>query len=283
MKYVSTAIPDALSVKGIFTVITPALSRVKRGVGESHAFPEIFFVAEGAHKLIVDGVEMTAKSGQMIIYAPGSYHLSAEPSDSVANIISFDVESTALPLIYNRVLTLTEAQANEFKSIFTVAEDCFERRAPEDTVLGMVRRKGVDDYTLQRIRLRLESLLTDLVESARDETKPASRKDAKWDAEYTKIVDFMRKNLARPLTLEEIAAECSMSISKLKLLFREKHGGGPIACFIELKIEKAKRLLEAGEMNITEISCALGFSSVHYFSRQFKKVTGMPPTEFTKK
>jgi AraC-like DNA-binding protein len=147
----------------------------------------------------------------------------------------------------------------------------------------MVLRQGVDDYTLQRIRLRLETLLTDLVESARLDGVPPTRKDAKWDAEYLKIIDFMRKNLARPLTLEEIAAECSMSVSKLKLLFREKHGGGPITCLIELKIEEAKRLIEEGKMNITEIASALGFSSVHYFSRQFKKTTGMSPTDFAKK
>ena len=283
MKYVSTAIPDALSVKGIFTVVSPILSSVKRGVGESHAFPEIFFVARGRHTVEVDGLELTVEGSQMVIYAPGSYHRSVSPSDSEAEIISFDVESTALPLIYNRVITLTEAQAEEFKSIFAIAKDCFESRAPEDTVRGMVLRQGVDDYTLQRIRLRLETLLTDLVESARLDGIPPTRKDAKWDAEYLKIIDFMRKNLARPLTLEEIAAECSMSVSKLKLLFREKHGGGPITCLIELKVEEAKRLIEEGKMNITEIASALGFSSVHYFSRQFKKTTGMSPTDFAKK
>lgn len=283
MKYVSTSIPNALSVKGIFTVVSPILSRARRGIGESHAFPEIFFVANGAHKLSIDGVEITVGSGQMVIYAPGAYHLSVAPSDSEAEIISFDVESTALPLIYNRILTLTEAQAAEFRSIFKIAKDCFESRSPEENVLGMVLKKGVDDYTLQRIRLRLESLLTDLVESARDKEAVPTRKEAKWDAEYHGVIDFMCKNLSRPLTLEDIAEKCSMSVSKLKLLFREKRGIGPISCLIELKIEEAKRLIEEGRMNITEISCALGFSSVHYFSRQFKKSTGMSPTEFSKK
>jgi AraC-like DNA-binding protein len=74
-----------------------------------------------------------------------------------------------------------------------------------------------------------------------------------------------------------------MSVSKLKMLFREKHGGGAIAYFIELKIDEAKRLIRKGNMNFSEIASSLGFNSLHYFSRQFKKVTGMPPTEFTKK
>ena len=65
MKYVSTAIPDALSVKGIFTVVSPILSSVKRGVGESHAFPEIFFVARGRHTVEVDGFEFCERLDEM--------------------------------------------------------------------------------------------------------------------------------------------------------------------------------------------------------------------------
>ena len=47
MKYVSTSIPAELSVKGIFTVLAPDLSRLDIGRGEAHAFPEIFFLDRG--------------------------------------------------------------------------------------------------------------------------------------------------------------------------------------------------------------------------------------------
>ena len=57
MKYVSTSIPAELSVKGIFTVLAPDLSRSDIGRGEAHAFPEIFFLDRGEHTLLVDGKE----------------------------------------------------------------------------------------------------------------------------------------------------------------------------------------------------------------------------------
>ncbi len=47
-----------------------------------------------------------------------------------------------------------------------------------------------------------------------------------------------------------------------------------------MKIDAAKQLIRTEQMNFTQISEKLGYSSIHYFSRQFKKVTGMTPSEY---
>jgi len=52
--------------------------------------------------------------------------------------------------------------------------------------------------------------------------------------------------------------------------------------FIHLKIEKAKELIETGQLNFTEISYDLGYSSVNYLSSQFKQITGMKMGEYKK-
>jgi AraC-like DNA-binding protein len=159
---------------------------------------------------------------------------------------------------------------------------CFEKRKPGDKVAGMLLREGVDSYTLQKMRLKLEILLTELISSLSKEGSSISPKSQRWEREYADAITFMRQNLHRSLTLSEIANGCSMSVSKLKLLFREKHGGGPITCFIELKIDEAKRLIRGGKMNFSEISSSLGFNSLHYFSRLFKSMTGRSPSEYAK-
>ncbi len=281
MKYVSTNLPEPPSVKGIFTVLSPDLSRNTTGIGEEHAFPEIFFLDSGEHALLVDGQELTVKSNQMVIYAPGSYHSSKRPSNSTASIISFDVESSSLSSIYDRVLTLTAEQQKQFRDIFKLAAPCFERRKPGEGIGGMQLCEGVDGYTLQKIKLKLETLLADLVFSARDGVG-ISVLDLKWDREYEGVLAFMRKNISRKLTLCEIAKGSSMSVSKLKLVFRKKHGGGPIACFIDLKINEAKNMIREGNMNFSEIAASLGFNSLHYFSRLFKSITGLSPTEYAR-
>lgn len=47
-----------------------------------------------------------------------------------------------------------------------------------------------------------------------------------------------------------------------------------------MKIDFAKQLIRENDMNFTQISDFLGYSSIHYFSRQFKKLSGMTPTEY---
>jgi YesN/AraC family two-component response regulator len=47
-----------------------------------------------------------------------------------------------------------------------------------------------------------------------------------------------------------------------------------------MKIDTAKHMIRDRRMNFTQIAEALGYSSIHYFSRQFKKITGMAPSEY---
>lgn len=53
-----------------------------------------------------------------------------------------------------------------------------------------------------------------------------------------------------------------------------------IEFFTRMKIDFAKQLIRENDMNFTQISDFLGYSSIHYFSRQFKKLSGMTPTEY---
>ncbi len=278
MEYSSINIPSELSIKGIFTVISPILSSKRVGIGESHSFPEIFFLDKGEHRINLDGYEYPIHEGQMIIYAPNSYHASAVQSDSSASIISFDVESSSLYMIYNQIITLNENERRAFKDIFELASKCFNTNVAYGTVL----REGVGEYELQRIKLKLEVFLTDLIISVKAGNRHSSARGETLDSDYASVVAFMRKNIANRLTLNEIAEGCLISVSKLKMLFRERSGIPPISYFIKLKIEEAKRLIRLEEMNISEISSALGFESIHYFSRLFKKTEGLSPSEYKK-
>ena len=50
--------------------------------------------------------------------------------------------------------------------------------------------------------------------------------------------------------------------------------------FNYMKIERAKKIIRNGNMNFTEISYFLSYSSLQYFSKQFRKITGMAPMEY---
>lgn len=50
--------------------------------------------------------------------------------------------------------------------------------------------------------------------------------------------------------------------------------------FIHRKIDRAKEMIRDGTMNVTEISYFLSYSSLQYFSKQFKQITGMSPQQY---
>lgn len=66
----------------------------------------------------------------------------------------------------------------------------------------------------------------------------------------------------------------------LSTLFSKQEGITIEKYVILQKIERAKELLSYGELTISEIAYQLGYSSVHHLSNQFKKVTGLTPSQF---
>ena len=280
MSYTSISLPSVISVNGIFTVLSPNLSSRNTGKIEAHNFPEIFYIEKGRHKIILDGVAKDISAGQMIIYAPNSYHSSGGTSESVASIISFDVEGEAIALLYNRIIVLTPSEERKFKEIIEFASLCFGSLVRNDGKTKMEICENSDEYKLNRVKLMLEVFLIDLIESELRQQRATTSKDSKWESEYKKVITFMRENVDKQMTLTKIADGCDMSVSKLKLLFKEKNGEPPISCFLKIKIDEAKRLIKLKNKNFSEISDMLGFESIHYFSRLFKKIAGETPSEY---
>ena len=94
------------------------------------------------------------------------------------------------------------------------------------------------------------------------------------------IEEYMRDNLTRRLTLEQICHDNHISRSQLMALFKKKTGYSVIEHFNRIKIEEAKAIIRRTDMSFTQISESLGYSSIYYFSRQFHRLSGMSPSEY---
>lgn len=277
MRYVSTTICNSISVDGIFTVLKPNLAK-PNPLGEAHNFPEIIYIESGKHYVILDGVEYELYAGEMMMFGPNAHHVAKCATEAAASIISFESDSSIIAELSNKIIPLNESQKKIFSNIIDDGLKCFEPRATKNLDLGgMILKPGADEYTLQKIKKQLEFFLIDIYNSALS-VKPT----AKSEKDFVAVCAFLEKNIGAQLSLSEIAAKCSMSVSKLKLLFRKNCGMGVIDYFIKIKIKSAKGMIAEGRLNFTEISEELGFSSLHYFSRLFKKTVGISPSEYAK-
>ena len=109
----------------------------------------------------------------------------------------------------------------------------------------------------------------------------ANHKEEKTDV-VTAAIHYMRENLERKLSLEEIVAHTGYSLSHFSALFTKQTGYSPFAYFNHLKIQQACKLLDFTDMKINQICYKIGIEDSYYFSRLFRKIMGMSPREYKK-
>ena len=97
------------------------------------------------------------------------------------------------------------------------------------------------------------------------------------------IVTYIHENIYRPLTVEAISQEFSISRTYLQRIFNENLHTTPKAYINDIKLARSKILIKKGQHSFSEIADMLGYSSIHYFSRIFSAKFGVTPSEYAKK
>lgn len=95
-------------------------------------------------------------------------------------------------------------------------------------------------------------------------------------------VKYMAENYKNKLTLSILAENAELSVSHYSAIFRAVTGRSPIDYLIQLRIFKAKQLLNDG-FSVTRTAEESGFADIYYFSNMFKKSEGISPTEYIKR
>lgn len=98
-----------------------------------------------------------------------------------------------------------------------------------------------------------------------------------------KVINYMKANLDKQLTLEDMAKSVNYSPTYLSTLFTQKSGMSPINYFNQLKIQKACQLLDFTDKKAKEIAFELAFNDPYYFSKVFTKYMHMSPKEYRMK
>jgi two-component system response regulator YesN len=95
-----------------------------------------------------------------------------------------------------------------------------------------------------------------------------------------KAKEYMKQNYEKDLSLDDVAKYVDISPYYFSKLFKEEEGENFIDYLTSLRIEKAKMLLQNTDQSMKEICSEVGYSDPNYFSRIFKKVAGLTPTEY---
>lgn len=102
-------------------------------------------------------------------------------------------------------------------------------------------------------------------------------------AVLTPALTYINENYTRGLQLQELAKLCRVSQPYLRRLFHGAFGEAPAVYVRNLRLRYARELLGSGEYSVSEVAGLSGFNDAAYFSREFKRATGLTPSQYSRK
>ena len=132
----------------------------------------------------------------------------------------------------------------------------------------------------QIIKLILELFLITLAQSEPNTDNQHAPNNC--SSKIAEIHEYLVANYRNSPNLDELCFLFNTNKTTLCSGFKETYGTTVIDFVNFLKVKDAKKLLREGKNNVTQISDILGFSSIHYFSRVFKKYINLSPGEYIK-
>lgn len=282
--YVGTTPETELEISALYTIHYFEYYQNYRFRGEAHDFWEFIYADRGAVHVRAGDSEHTLRQGQLLFHPPGQFHTVATSPGSAASavVISFSCPSERLYALAGRVITLPQPERQLLSEIVTEASGAFLNDPGDAAYTRLIRNPesgfAAGQYIVTLLSLLLIRLIrrADAGEQRSSEPRPAS-------TEYFFIAaDYIARNLEAALTLGSISAAAGVSPAHMERLCRRATGMSIIQYCRAKRIERARELLQEGLLTITAVAAATGFSSVHYFSRTFKSVVGMSPSEYVR-
>jgi YesN/AraC family two-component response regulator len=97
---------------------------------------------------------------------------------------------------------------------------------------------------------------------------------------FNDMVKFIEEHSAESLTVSSVAEKFFVTPSYFAHFFKKKSGKSVIQYLNEVRILKARLLLEQEDISVSEVALQVGFDDINYFSRKFKQIIGLTPTDY---
>jgi AraC-like DNA-binding protein len=250
-----------------------------------HDTYELYYLLEGERYYFIEKETYYVKAGDVVLINREQVHKTSQAGSDKHDRILLQLSGRILdPWLKNAgvfslerlfgdyygVLKVSELEREEIKSLlFGIRDEIGQRGERYET---MVRLK-LSQILLLIYRIRKKSVLKEM---------PATVQTAKHGKVH-EVAEYLTTHCESGESLEEIAEKFFISKSYLSRIFREVTSFSVNEYRNLARVRKAKELLSNSDYTITEISGLLGFESVTYFERIFKKHGDETPSGYRKK
>ena len=235
--------------------------------GAAHPVMELTYVDSGSIHSVADGKDILLEPGDMVLYGKEQWHTQHAEKEVASRLVTvtFDAEGLALNALYNRRLHAPSKAVAILQEMLREQErqDCFS-----------------EDMLIALLQALLLTLLRD--EENREKNAGTSQCLTSENQVIRQVQQYIAAHVMEKLSVPLVAEQAGVSPSYLTTLFQRHLQISPGEYIRRMKLQKSKQLIREGQMNFTEIAKALEYSTIYHFSRQFKQMFGMTPSEYAK-
>ena len=251
---------------GSLTAIKPHTS--KREKLQSYL---CFMVEDGEGELVYEGKKYELISGDVVFIdcrKAYSHSTGSNPNAELWSLRWCHFYGPSMPAIYAKYCerggqpVIRGADVSQYSTILT---DIYTLASSSDYIRDM------------RINGKLNDLLTLLMESSWHQ---GNSTNAPKKMDISSVKSFLDEHYSEKLSLESVASHFFIDKHYLARLFKEQYGVTLVTYLQQVRITHAKRMLRFTDKSIEEIGLECGIGELNYFSRVFKKLEGVSPSEF---
>lgn len=236
---------------------------------------EICLLDEGVQQYVVEDETYTLRGGDVLVTLPNERHGTGDSPERRGRLYWLLIRKPSarerflnLPAAEGRALL--DALLNLSPRVFRGSQDLKgyleSMFAAHDAEISPFRKTEIRNWALR--------FLLEILHDARAGGRRLTRT-------IRDVQDVIEERLfeQKPL-LAELAELVGLSESRFKQRFKEEVGIAPGNYITQRKIEKARELLSASDVDITDLAFDLGFSSSQYFATTFRRYVGVTPSEY---
>jgi AraC-like DNA-binding protein len=269
LRYVDCFVSDRL---GLFMPVGGACFYA---LTPEHTHPAYMFLLHfnDRSEMTLNGKLIQSRHGKLFSLGPGIRHQEL-PSDEPPHYVAILIEKKFF-----------EAEARKYPGMRTKRLDgIFSDVDPG--MLSLVKRFMAEaDSRLPGSEAVLDALAVQIAHSAiRSIVKTKPRQDRMSERiEVNRVIEHLHSHMDDKISIPALAAIAHLSPSHFARVFKKETKKSPMEYVHHLRLERAKKLLLAGDKSMTEIALECGFGSQSYLSACFQKQFKMAPTEYQRR
>lgn len=236
----------------------------------THPFTELFYVVDGKGEFNIQGQRFPVKPNDFVIINPQVEHTELSSPDEPLEYIVLGING----LSFSNLTPVSEG-GHPFSF--------FNLRDEQKDILRYLNAM-VQEATSQQMSYELvchnllEILLIKILRHQHFDLEVGKQSKATKDISFIK--HYLETYYHESIQLEDLASMTHLSRFYISHCFKKEIGMSPMEYLIDIRIKESKILLRTTNYSISQVADIVGFTTPTYFSKQFRKSTGISPTDY---